>query len=56
MSYDDAYSNLRVGLFAIGHEAYWSQFEGLEQRLQGVCRPGRGTASAVLASRSSTWV
>jgi len=25
---------LRVGLFAIGLEAYWSQFEGLEQRLK----------------------
>ena len=34
MSYDDAYSKLRVGLFAIGHEGYWSQFAGLEQRLR----------------------
>ncbi len=25
---------LKVGLFGIGLEAYWSQFEGLEQRLQ----------------------
>jgi L-arabinose isomerase len=24
---------LRVGLFAIGLEAYWQQFEGLQQRL-----------------------
>jgi hypothetical protein len=24
---------LRVGLFAIGLEAYWKQFAGLEQRL-----------------------
>src|SRR5687767_7237891 len=27
--------NLRVGLFGIGLEAYWPQFEGLEQRLRG---------------------
>ena len=26
---------LRVGLFGIGLEAYWSQFEGLEERLKG---------------------
>src|SRR5271170_1699000 len=26
---------LRVGLFGIGLEAYWSQFSGLEQRLRG---------------------
>ncbi len=26
---------LKVGLFGIGLEAYWSQFEGLEARLQG---------------------
>src|ERR1039458_4003140 len=26
-------NNLRVGLFAIGLEAYWDQFEGLERRL-----------------------
>ncbi len=25
--------DLRIGLFAIGLDAYWSQFEGLEQRL-----------------------
>src|SRR6202140_4469388 len=39
---------LRVGLFAIGLEAYWKQFEGLEQRLieyagqvaSGLGRPG----------------
>ncbi|MGV3601661.1 MAG: L-arabinose isomerase family protein [Dyadobacter fermentans] len=27
--------NLRVGLFGIGLEAYWAQFEGLEARLKG---------------------
>ena len=27
--------NLRVGLFGIGLDAYWSQFEGLQQRLEG---------------------
>src|ERR1035437_6263870 len=26
-------SRLRVGLFAIGLEAYWSQFEGLQKQL-----------------------
>jgi L-arabinose isomerase len=28
----------RVGLFSIGNDAYWSQFQGLEQRLQGYNR------------------
>ncbi|GGM88806.1 L-arabinose isomerase [Dyadobacter beijingensis] len=27
--------HLRVGLFGIGLEAYWAQFEGLEERLKG---------------------
>ncbi|MEQ9459680.1 MAG: arabinose isomerase [Phycisphaeraceae bacterium] len=27
--------SVRVGLFGIGLEAYWSQFEGLEQKLKG---------------------
>ncbi|WP_202985625.1 hypothetical protein [Pedobacter planticolens] len=26
---------LKIGLFGIGLEAYWSQFEGLEERLKG---------------------
>jgi L-arabinose isomerase len=26
---------LRVGLFGIGLEAYWPQFEGLKPRLEG---------------------
>src|SRR5580658_1198708 len=26
---------LRVGLFGIGHEAYWPQFKGLKKRLEG---------------------
>ena len=26
---------LRVGLFGIGLAAYWSQFDGLEERLKG---------------------
>ena len=29
------YKELRVGLIGLGLEAYWSQFEGLEQRLLG---------------------
>lgn len=28
-------SELKIGLFGIGLDAYWEQFEGLEQRLQG---------------------
>ena len=30
--------NLKVGLFGIGLEAYWTQFEGLENRLKGYVR------------------
>jgi len=30
--------NLKVGLFGIGLEAYWAQFEGLENRLKGYVR------------------
>jgi L-arabinose isomerase len=29
------FSNLRVGLFGVGLNAYWSQFSGLEERLRG---------------------
>ena len=29
------YSKLRVGLFGVGLEAYWNQFEGLQGRLTG---------------------
>jgi L-arabinose isomerase len=28
-------SNLKIGLFAIGLDAYWEQFAGLEDRLKG---------------------
>ncbi len=31
----ERYSKVRVGLVGLGLEAYWSQFEGLEQRLAG---------------------
>ncbi|SEJ22482.1 L-arabinose isomerase [Dyadobacter sp. SG02] len=34
MTKENAY-NLRVGLFGIGLDAYWAQFEGLEARLKG---------------------
>lgn len=34
MNQNDIYK-LKIGLFGIGLEAYWSQFEGLEARLQG---------------------
>ena len=29
---------LRIGLFGIGLEAYWAQFEGLQERLEGYVR------------------
>jgi L-arabinose isomerase len=29
---------LRVGLFGIGLDAYWPQFKGLKQRLEGYMR------------------
>ena len=28
-------AGLRVGLFGIGLDAYWPQFDGLEERLKG---------------------
>ena len=28
-------SGLKIGLFGIGLQAYWDQFQGLEQRLTG---------------------
>lgn len=28
-------SSVRIGLFGIGLEAYWAQFEGLHERLSG---------------------
>ena len=33
---------LRVGLFGIGLDTYWPQFDGLEERLKGYLGPGRG--------------
>jgi L-arabinose isomerase len=35
MSRNNSDSNLRVGLFGIGLDAYWPQFDGLEQKLLG---------------------
>jgi L-arabinose isomerase len=32
------YHTLRIGLFGIGLEAYWAQFEGLQERLEGYVR------------------
>ena len=43
-------SNLRVGLCGIGLEAYWPQFEGLEDRLQVTC-----ARSAKSWSRPARW-
>ena len=34
MNHDQSFS-LRIGLFGIGLEAYWPQFEGLKERLEG---------------------
>ena len=31
--------NVRVGLFGIGLDAYWPQFDGLKARLEGYVRP-----------------
>jgi L-arabinose isomerase len=28
-------SSLKIGLFGIGLDAYWDQFEGLKERLEG---------------------
>jgi L-arabinose isomerase len=33
--YPKQYHPLRIGLFGIGLEAYWAQFEGLQERLEG---------------------
>jgi L-arabinose isomerase len=32
---NEQYRNLRVGLIGLGLEAYWSQFDGLKERLEG---------------------
>ena len=32
------YKSLKVGLFGIGLEAYWDQFEGLKERLESYLR------------------
>ena len=31
----EQYRHLRVGLLGLGLEAYWSQFAGLKERLEG---------------------
>gem|GEM_PF-3780103 len=43
-------ANVRIGLFGIGLDAYWPQFPGLKERLEGyiarvadrLARPARG--------------
>ena len=45
--------SLRVGLFGIGLDAYWPQFNGLQDRLLSYL-DGRGQAPAARESRSST--
>jgi L-arabinose isomerase len=36
------FSNLRVGLLGVGLHAYWSQFDGLEERLRGYVQTVEG--------------
>jgi L-arabinose isomerase len=48
MTLDVAYKSVKVGIFGVGLDAYWPQFEGLEARLHGyvegvaqrIARPG----------------
>ncbi|WP_263379812.1 arabinose isomerase [Granulicella paludicola] len=42
---DARYKSLRVGLIGLGLEAYWSQFEGLEERLEGYLSEVEGKIS-----------
>ncbi len=44
----DKYRNLRIGLVGLGLEAYWSQFQGLEDRLLGYIREVEGLVSGEL--------
>ena len=52
-------AGLRVGLFGVGLDAYWPQFEGLEQRLKGyleriaakIARPGYEVVSLGISTR-----
>ena len=43
---------LRVGLFGIGLDAYWPQFAGLEDRLEGYLDARRAEAASGPAWRS----
>ena len=43
----------RIGVFGIGLAAYWPQFEGLRERLEGYQRGTRGAARASSAPTSS---
>ena len=60
----------RVGVFGIGLAAYWPQFEGLHERLQGYqrgsssgspgsaptsSRPGWSTRRSAPARRATSW-
>jgi L-arabinose isomerase len=48
MTLGDAHNSVKVGIFGVGLDAYWPQFEGLEPRLRGyvdvvaqrIARPG----------------
>src|SRR5438445_12958460 len=48
MTLDLAHKSVKVGMFGVGLDAYWPQFEGLEARLRGyveavaqrIARPG----------------
>ncbi len=49
---DKRYGELRVGLVGLGLEAYWAQFEGLEERLHGYL----GEVEKKVASKTRTVV
>ena len=48
---------MRVGIFGIGLAAYWPQFEGLKERLEGYQRgiEERLRSSAPRSSRPGSW-
>ena len=47
-------SSLRIGLFGIGLDAYWPQFPGLKERLEGYLAASQPTSWQGRASRWST--
>src|SRR5688572_28509626 len=43
----DNTSSLRIGLFGIGLDTYWPQFEGLKERLEGYLKVVEGKIAAI---------